>query len=80
MEKWRKGFGVPEAERIKLAKEVWAMAADEVFVIGVVGLGPASMGVRVVKNSMGNIPSRQYCSPDGATPAISRNMTFYYKK
>jgi hypothetical protein len=37
------------------------------------------MGVRVVKNNMGNIPSRMYNSPDGKTPGISRPATFYYK-
>ena len=39
----------------------------------------ASMGVRVVKTNMGNIPSRQYNSPDGKTPTISRPVTFYWK-
>jgi len=28
---------------------------------------------------MGNIPSRQYNSPDGKTPTISRPVTFYWK-
>ena len=44
-----------------------------------VGQGPAAMGVRVVKNNMGNIPSRMYNSPDGKTPGISRPATFYWK-
>ena len=37
------------------------------------------MGVRIVKNNMGNIPARQYNSPDGKTPGISRPATFYWK-
>ena len=36
-------------------------------------------GVRIVKTNMGNIPSRQYNSPDGKTPGISRPITFYWK-
>jgi peptide/nickel transport system substrate-binding protein len=80
MEKFKKAYGVPEKERIELGKEVWKIAAEEVFIIGVIGMGPASMGVRVVKTSMGNIPSRQYNSPDGKTPTISRPVTFFYKK
>jgi hypothetical protein len=28
---------------------------------------------------MGNIPARQYNSPDGKTPGISRPVTFYWK-
>ena len=80
MEKWRRAFGVPEKERIELGKEVWKIAAEEVYIIGVIGMGPASMGVRVVKTNMGNIPSRQYNSPDGKTPTISRPVTFFWKK
>ncbi len=79
MDKWKKAFGVPEKERVQLGKDVWRIAAEEVFIIGVVGQGPAAMGVRVVKNNMGNIPSRMYNSPDGKTPGISRPATFYWK-
>jgi peptide/nickel transport system substrate-binding protein len=79
MAKWRKAFGVPRDERIQLGKEIWATAADEVHIIGVIGLGPAAMGVRVAKTDLGNVPSRQYNSPDGRTPSISRPMTFYWK-
>jgi len=79
MDKWKRAFGVPEKERIQLGKEVWKIAAEEVYIIGVIGMGPASMGVRVVKTTMGNIPSRQYNSPDGKTPGISRPITFYWK-
>jgi peptide/nickel transport system substrate-binding protein len=80
MEKFKRAYGVPEKERIELGKEVWKIAAEEVYIIGVIGMGPASMGVRVVKTSMGNIPSRQYNSPDGKTPTISRPVTFFWKK
>jgi peptide/nickel transport system substrate-binding protein len=80
MTKFRRAYGVPEKERIQLGKEVWKIAAEEVYNIGVIGMGPASMGVRVVKTNMGNIPSRQYNSPDGKTPTISRPVTFYWKK
>ena len=79
MEKYKKAFGVPEKERIELGKEVWKIAADEVYIIGVIGMGPASMGVRVFKTNMGNVPSRQYNSPDGKTPTISRPVTFFWK-
>jgi len=79
MEKWKRAFGAPEKERIQLGKDVWRIAAEEVYIIGVVGQGPAAMGVRVVKNNMGNIPSRMYNSPDGKTPGISRPATFFYK-
>lgn len=79
MAKWRKAFGVPREERIQLGKEIWAIAADEVHIIGVIGLGPAAMGVRVTKTDLGNVPSRQYNSPDARTPTISRPVTFFWK-
>ena len=52
---------------------------DNVHAIGTVGLSPAFMGVRVVKNTMGNVPSRQYNSPDVRTPSVSRMMSVYFK-
>jgi peptide/nickel transport system substrate-binding protein len=79
MEKFQKAFGVPEEERLKLGKEVWKIAAEEVYIIGVIGMGAASMGVRLAKVNLGNVPSRQYNSPDGKTPGISRPVTFYWK-
>ena len=71
---------MPEEERIKLGKEIWKIAVEEVYIIGVIGMGPAVQGVRIVKNNMGNIPARQYNSPDGKTPTISRPVTFFWKK
>jgi peptide/nickel transport system substrate-binding protein len=79
MDKWRMAFSVPEEERVKLGKEVWAIAADEVYAIGVIGMGAASMGVRIAKTNLGNVPSRQYNSPDAKTPSISRPVTFFWK-
>ncbi len=78
-ELFRTGFGVPEEERIQIGRQIWRIVTDEVIAFGVVGLSPAAQGVRVAKNTMGNIPSRQYNSPDGKTPAISRPATFYFK-
>jgi len=79
MENWRKGFGVPADERALLCQEIWRLIVDNVNNIGIVGPGPASMGVRVAKTDLGNIPSRQYNSPDGRTPGISRPQTFFWK-
>ncbi|MBM4419030.1 MAG: ABC transporter substrate-binding protein [Chloroflexi bacterium] len=79
MQKFQKAFGVPEAEKVQLGKDIWKIAAEDVFAIGVVGLGAAAQGVRVTKNNMGNVPARMYNSPDGKTPAISRPASFYFK-
>jgi peptide/nickel transport system substrate-binding protein len=79
MDLFRKGFGVPDAERIELGKEVWRITLDQAWGIGLVGQSPASLGVRVAKTDLGNVPSRQYNNPDTKTPGISRPMTLYWK-
>jgi len=79
MDDWRKAFGVPAREQIRLGKEIWRIAAEDVYVIGVVGLGPASSGVRVVKNNLGNVPSREFNSSAVFSPGISKPQTFYWK-
>jgi hypothetical protein len=34
----------------------------------------------VAKTTMGNVPSRQYNSPDALTPSNSRPVTFFWKQ
>lgn len=65
-------------ERIDIGKEIWSIITDEVWTMGTVGQSGAFMGVRVVKNNMGNIPSRQFNIQAGQTPNISRPSTFYF--
>ncbi len=65
-------------ERIELGKQIWATITDEVWTMGTVGQSGAFMGVRVVKNNMGNIPSRHFNTQAGQTPAISRPATFFF--
>ena len=69
MDKYRKAFGVPEQERTQLAKEIWRIALDEMWIIPVVANSPASQGVRVIKNNMGNIPERLWNSAVSDNPA-----------
>ncbi|HYY17008.1 MAG TPA: ABC transporter substrate-binding protein, partial [Gammaproteobacteria bacterium] len=78
MDSWVRGMGVPEEERIKLGKEIWKIAAEDVYIIGIVGPGAAS-GVRVAKLNMGNVPARMYISPEGKAESISRPVTYFYK-
>jgi peptide/nickel transport system substrate-binding protein len=69
--------GTPE-ERVTLGQEIWKIITDEVWTIGTVGQSGAFMGVRIVKNNMGNIPSRQFNIQAGQTPNISRPATFFF--
>jgi peptide/nickel transport system substrate-binding protein len=78
MDLWVKGMGVSEEERITLGKRIWQIAAEDVYIIGIIGPGAAS-GVRVAKANMGNLPARMYISPDGKAESISRPVTYFYK-
>jgi peptide/nickel transport system substrate-binding protein len=79
MEKYRKSFGVPDQERTQLAKEVWKIALDELWVIPVVANSPASQGVRVIKNNVGNVPERLWNSAVSDNPHIAHTETWYFK-
>ena len=79
MEKYRKAFGVPDAERTRLAKEVWKIALDEMWVIPVVSNSPASQGVRVIKTNVGNVPERLWNSAVSDNPHIAHTETWYFK-
>jgi hypothetical protein len=78
MDLWVKGMGVSEEERLTLGKRIWQIAAEDVYIIGIIGPGAAS-GVRVAKVHMGNLPARMYISPDGKAESISRPVTYFYK-
>jgi len=79
MELYQKAMGSSEAERIELTKQIWKILAEELWTIGTVGLSPATTGVRVSKNNMGNIPDRLFNSASHKSPGTARPMTFYFK-
>lgn len=80
MDKWKRAVSLAEAERTKLGKEIWAIAADEVYVMGIVGLGAANSGLRVAKANLGNVPARLYNTPDAKNPVIIRPQTLFWKR
>ena len=79
MDKYRKTFGVKDAERVQLAKDVWKIALDEMWLIPVVSNSPASQGVRVIKTNMGNIPERLWNSAVSDNPHVAHTETWYFK-
>src|SRR5262247_288787 len=79
MTTYRRSFGVPDAERTRLAKEVWKIALDELWLIPVVSNSPASQGVRVIKNNIGNVPERLWNSAVSDNPHIAHTETWYFK-
>jgi peptide/nickel transport system substrate-binding protein len=72
------GLAATPEERVTIGQEIWSIITDEVWTMGTVGQSGAFMGVRIAKNNLGNIPSRQFNIQAGQTPAISRPATFYY--
>ncbi len=72
------GLAGTAEDRVTIGQEIWSIITDEVWTMGTVGQSGAFMGVRIAKNNMGNIPSRQFNIQAGQTPAISRPATFYY--
>ena len=65
-------------ERAGMVQEIWKLLVDNVVSIGTVGLSPAVMGIRVIKNSLGNVPARQMNAQHCRTPCTSMPTTFYY--
>ena len=76
---FRNSFGMKEEDRIKTAKEIWKIIVEQTWSIGTVGQSPAFMGVRIVKNNMGNVPERQVNAQHARTPFTSGPTTFYFK-
>jgi len=76
---FRASYGMKDEERTKAAKEIWKIIVEQEWSIGTVGQSPAFMGVRIVKNNMGNIPDRQINAQHVRTPHSSWPETFYFK-
>jgi len=79
LELFRGAFGLEMEGRINAAKEIWKILAEEAYSIGTVGLSPAVMGVRIVKNNLGNIPARQMNAFHCRTPGSSHPPTYFFK-
>jgi peptide/nickel transport system substrate-binding protein len=76
---FRAAYGMKEEDRIKNGKELWKIIVEQTWSIGTVGQSPAFMGVRIVKNNMGNVPERQVNAQHARTPHTSMPITFFFK-
>jgi peptide/nickel transport system substrate-binding protein len=79
MDLFREAFGASEEKRVANAKEIWRIAVEQMWSIGTVGQSPAVMGVRIVKNNMGNVPDRTVNAQHARTPHSSMPITYYFK-
>jgi len=80
MDTFRQALGAPGEEQIRLAKQVWQIALDEVWVIGTVSQSPVITGVRVVKTGMGNVPERLSNGAAAHSPGNNLPQTYYWKR
>ena len=76
---FRSAGGKKRDERAKIAQDIWKLIAENLWTIGTVGRSPATMGVRVVKNNLGNIPSRQLHAQHVRTPNSTHPATVFFK-
>jgi peptide/nickel transport system substrate-binding protein len=70
---------LPRQERDNAAKDIWRIAIDEQWGIGTVGLAAANLGVRLVKNTMGNVPERLAQVRAARHPGATHPSTYYFK-
>lgn len=80
MELYRSAAALTAEERIDVGKELMRLAADNVWQIGTVGYSPAVMGIRLVKNYLGNVPERNSMIRAARFPGASHPATYYIKK
>jgi peptide/nickel transport system substrate-binding protein len=71
--------GKKRDERVKIAQDIWKLIAENLWTIGTVGRSPAFMGVRIVKNNMGNVPARQLNAQHARTPHSSLVESVFFK-
>ena len=76
---YRSLAGLPREERDKGAKEIWKIVIDEQWGIGTVGLAAANLGVRLVKNTLGNVPERLSQVRAARHPGASHPATYFFK-
>jgi hypothetical protein len=76
---YKSASGQDTAASIKTAQQIWQILVDETYSIGTVGLSPATQGVRVVKNTLGNVPEREINAQHCRTPCSSQPATFFFK-
>ena len=76
---FRSAAGQKTEGRIKTAQEIWKIVIDQQYGIATVGQSSALMGVRLVSNRLGNIPSRNCIAQHCRTPGGAHPETWFYK-
>jgi peptide/nickel transport system substrate-binding protein len=80
MELAKNAYGMQEAEKVAAGKEMWRIALDAVWYIGVAGQAGAVEGIQIAKTDLGNVPSAFANINLTWPPSIARPVQFYWKK
>lgn len=75
----RAASGQREEERNRTAQEIWKLAVEQQWAIGLVGLSPAFMGVRVVSERLENVAARTGISQHIRTPWGAHPEQWYFR-
>ncbi len=76
---FNKGRTVATAdERVQIGKDLTKLAVDNVFSIGIVS-ADLTAGIRIAKNTMGNIPARFLNANVLLSPVTAMPQTYYFK-
>ena len=78
IELYDQGKLVPQDQRIPLGQEIWRIHAENLYIIGTVGLSPAANGVVVVKNNFRNVPKVAPNSSSLQNPGVARPEQFFF--
>jgi peptide/nickel transport system substrate-binding protein len=79
LDDFEKAKGMPVEERVPVGQEINRLMAENVWIIGTVGVSPALLGIVIKKNNMGNVPDQVVGSTPGQTPGNARPEQFYFK-
>jgi peptide/nickel transport system substrate-binding protein len=81
MDLWHQGRAASsDAQRAKAGKQMWQIIVDQVYQIGVIGMGPGAAGLRLSKNTVGNVPERIVASELINNPLNMLAQSMYLKQ
>jgi peptide/nickel transport system substrate-binding protein len=75
----RSAPGKPDAERTRIAQEIWKIVIDQQYAIGTVGQSPAFMGTRIISEKLENVPERTCISQHCRAPGSGRPEQWFFK-
>ena len=76
----RRAATEPQEQRDKTAQEIWRLAVDQAWGLGLVGQSPAFMGVRLVNERLENVPDRICISQHCRTPWSAHPEQWYFRQ